>query len=165
MPSGATSMRRGRASRFGISNSFIAPVLALTRPSLFVPKSAIQIEPSGASLMPYGSERGVGQVNTRTFPVAGSSSPYVLFVCAVNQTLLPTSSGVCGALAFAGSLNSVIFIVRGSRCPISPARCAVYQTERSGATTMPCGPDFGVGVGTSVILPVAGSRRPMKLFA
>src|SRR3569623_574173 len=103
MPLGATSMRRGRASELGIANSFISPLLGFTRPSLFVPNSAIQIDPSGARRMPYGSERGVGHVNVRTFPVAGSSSPYVLLVCAVNHTLLPTRSGVWGALAFPGA--------------------------------------------------------------
>ena len=60
---------------FGITNSCIAPVAVSTRPSLFVPKSAIQIEPSGAGRIPYGSALGVGQLNVRTFPVVGSSRP------------------------------------------------------------------------------------------
>src|SRR5450432_1530728 len=115
MPLGATSIRRGRDLSFGITNSFIAPVFVSTRPSLLVPKSEIHTDPSGAARIPYGSDRGVGHLNTRTLPVSGSSSPYVLLVCAVNQIFFPTRSGVWGAFAFTGSLNSVIFIVAGSR--------------------------------------------------
>jgi hypothetical protein len=38
------------------------PVAGSTRPSLLVPSIAIQIDPSPAGTMPYGTEFGVGAV-------------------------------------------------------------------------------------------------------
>ena len=146
MPSAPIARRRGRAPAAGSTNSRSAPVAASTRPSLLVPRKAIQTEPSGAPRMPYGIERGVGEIQTSALPVAGSSRPKLLLFASVNHTAPRCTIGVCGFLASAGSGNSSIFPERGSSRPSSPVRCAVYQTIPSGATSMPCGPDAGVGV-------------------
>src|SRR6476646_11684279 len=58
-PSDVMQRRRGRVAGFGKSISVSFAVAGSRCPSLFVPKRAIQSEPSGARCSPYGKARGV----------------------------------------------------------------------------------------------------------
>src|SRR6266480_2657851 len=145
-PASSTAMRRGRAPFCGNVTSRSAPLSASMCPSLLVPNNATQIEPSGALTIPYGNARPVGTVHTLASRVRGSNRPYMLLCWTVNQTNPLRMSGVCGSRAPAGKEYSSILPVLGSRRPSLPIRWAVYHTPPSGATTIPCGPDAGVGV-------------------
>src|SRR5712691_9083685 len=97
-------MRRGRDSAAGSVYSLIAIVSGSTLAILFAPNSQKNGTPLELTTMPYGLDRGVGDVTSFSSPVFGLSRPTMLAPCSVTQRMpLWSKMGVWGSRA-AGSL-------------------------------------------------------------
>src|SRR5262245_21748186 len=109
------------------------------------PLQANQIDPSAATLMPYGFESAIGSVISLISPVAGLSRPTMLEFCRVkNNVPLLSKISVCGSFAFgSGILYSVALPVAGSSLPIVPFMLPLYQGVPLLSSSTVCG--FAIG--------------------
>src|SRR5206468_1689849 len=158
-------IRRGRASAAGRSYSLIAIVSGSMLAILFVPNSQKNGTPLELTTMPYGFDRGVGDVASFISPVFGFSRATMLAPCSVNQRVPFWSKiGVCGSRAAGSAVGySVTSPVFGSSLPTYPLKLPVNQMLPSLSAVRPWGPEAGVLVLYSFIAPVVGSRRPITL--
>src|SRR5438309_477779 len=94
------------------------------------------------------TEPGVGILTVSARSVAGSNAT----IWSLPDSSYQMRPSVPAAMPYGwlpsppGEVNSRTCPVAGSSRPSRAVKFAVYQTPPSGATTMPCGPEAGVGV-------------------
>jgi hypothetical protein len=105
--------------------------------------------------MPYGRLPAVGAGQVSTMPLPAFTRPYRFALWSVYHMNPLWKTGVCGS-PMAG--YSVIIPVVGFSFPIFSQVWPVYQMLSWSSGARPCGPQLRVGVGQSLVVPVAGSQ-------